>query len=188
MLTGALNGGITVGDVESSHADEFAAFVAELVAAGEEKLGVKLPNGVLERLKAYGRSVAHFPTAVKEVSDYRTPRHAHNKVHAYTPPPKPRRTLTPHLGLARSSSGGTDGSTRSQRRRSRRESPTRCPSTRRGSRSSALSREDQPQVVLNCAGCLFMRPCVHRRNAAGSLAREWRHCMWRHSNSGRPSA
>ena len=148
----------------------------------------KLPNGVLERLKAYGRSVAHFPTAVKEVSDYRTPRHAHNKVHAYAPPPKPRRTLTPHLGLARSSSGGTDGSTRSQRRRSRRESPTRCPSTRRGSRSSALSREDQPQVVLNFAGCLFMRPCVHRRNAAGSLAREWRHCMWRHSNSGRPSA
>ena len=44
MLTGALNGGITVGDVESSHADEFAAFVAELVAAGEEKLGVKLPK------------------------------------------------------------------------------------------------------------------------------------------------
>jgi len=66
MMTGALNGGVTVGDVESNHADQLRALVTELCAAGEEALGVKLPDGVYDRLAAYGRSVAHFPTAVKE--------------------------------------------------------------------------------------------------------------------------
>ena len=66
MLTGALNGGITVGEVESQHSDQLRAFVEELCAAGEVRLGVKLPPGVFDRLAAYGRSVAHFPTAVKE--------------------------------------------------------------------------------------------------------------------------
>jgi hypothetical protein len=66
MLVGALNGGVTVGDVESKHAQQLADVVAELSAAGEQELGVKLDAGVLDRLKAYGRSVAHFPTAVKE--------------------------------------------------------------------------------------------------------------------------
>mmetsp|Transcript_71146 Transcript_71146/g.123405 ORF Transcript_71146/g.123405 Transcript_71146/m.123405 type:complete len:326 (-) Transcript_71146:120-1097(-) len=66
MMVGALNGGVTVGDVESKHADEMKPLVAELCAAGEEALGVKLPEGAFDRLLAYGRSVAHFPTAVKE--------------------------------------------------------------------------------------------------------------------------
>ena len=66
MMVGALNGGVTVGDVESSHADELRPLVAELCAAGELELGVKLPAGAYDRLAAYGRSVAHFPTAVKE--------------------------------------------------------------------------------------------------------------------------
>ena len=35
-------------------------------AAGEAALGVKLAPGAFERLAAYGRVVAHFPTAVKE--------------------------------------------------------------------------------------------------------------------------
>jgi hypothetical protein len=34
--------------------------------AGSKELGVQLDAGVVERLNAYSRSVAHFPTAVKE--------------------------------------------------------------------------------------------------------------------------
>eukprot|EP00747_Dinoflagellata_sp_TGD_P210135 gnl/TRDRNA2_/TRDRNA2_83455_c0_seq1.p1 gnl/TRDRNA2_/TRDRNA2_83455_c0~~gnl/TRDRNA2_/TRDRNA2_83455_c0_seq1.p1 ORF type:complete len:372 (-),score=75.30 gnl/TRDRNA2_/TRDRNA2_83455_c0_seq1:45-1160(-) len=66
MMVGALNGGVTVGDVESKHAEQLKPLVDEMCAAGEEALGVKLPEGVYDRLAAYGRSVAHFPTAVKE--------------------------------------------------------------------------------------------------------------------------
>ena len=66
MLVGARHG-CTVGEVEAAHAGELGELVAELVAAGEKALGVTLEEGVLERLKAYGRSVSHFPTAVKEL-------------------------------------------------------------------------------------------------------------------------
>ena len=66
MMVGALNGGVTVGDVESKHADQLRALVNELCAAGEAALGVKLAPGAFDRLAAYGRTVAHFPTAVKE--------------------------------------------------------------------------------------------------------------------------
>ena len=66
MLVGALNGGITVGEVEKEHSDQLRAVVTELCAAGEAALGVKLAPGAFERLAAYGRVVAHFPTAVKE--------------------------------------------------------------------------------------------------------------------------
>eukprot|EP00965_Chrysotila_dentata_P072546 2396997-Pleurochrysis_carterae.AAC.2 len=65
MLVGARHG-CTVGEVESAHADELRSLVGELVAAGEAKLGIKLSEGAFDRLAAYGRSVAHFPTAVKE--------------------------------------------------------------------------------------------------------------------------
>ena len=47
-------------------ARELRAVVDELVAAGEAALGVRLDDGAFERLTAYGRAVAHFPTAVKE--------------------------------------------------------------------------------------------------------------------------
>ena len=67
MMVGALNGGITVGEVGEKHEDELRALIGELCAAGEEKLGVRLPEGAFDRLAAYGRSVAHFPTAVKEL-------------------------------------------------------------------------------------------------------------------------
>ena len=66
MLVGALNGGITVGEVEKEHSEQLKAEVTELCAAGEAALGVKLAPGAFERLAAYGRVVAHFPTAVKE--------------------------------------------------------------------------------------------------------------------------
>lgn len=40
--------------------------IRELSAAGESELGIHLDSGVVERLCAYSRSVADFPTAVKE--------------------------------------------------------------------------------------------------------------------------
>jgi len=67
MMVGALHGGTSVGAVESEHAEELASLVAELCAAGEAELGVTLEPGAMPRLAAYGRSVAHFPTAVKEL-------------------------------------------------------------------------------------------------------------------------
>lgn len=66
MLVGALNGGVTVGEVESTHSDQLRAVVDQLAAAGAKELGVSLDDGVFERLTAYGRAVSHFPTAVKE--------------------------------------------------------------------------------------------------------------------------
>ena len=41
--------------------------MTELAEAGAEKLGIEAKGGYLERLCAYSRSVAHFPTAVKEL-------------------------------------------------------------------------------------------------------------------------
>lgn len=67
MLVGANNGGISVGEVESKHANQLKPLIDELCAAGEEALGVKLPEGAYDRLVAYGRIVSHFPTAVKEI-------------------------------------------------------------------------------------------------------------------------
>jgi hypothetical protein len=55
-----------VGEVEAEHSEQLRAVIAELCAAGATELGVKLDDGAYERLAAYGRSVAHFPTAVKE--------------------------------------------------------------------------------------------------------------------------
>lgn len=66
MLVGAKHK-VTVGEVESGHmCQEVSALIAELAAAGSAALGVRLAAGVVERLNAYARSVAHFPTAVKE--------------------------------------------------------------------------------------------------------------------------
>ena len=84
MMTGALNGGVTVGDVESKHADQLRALVSELCAAGEQALGVKLPEGAYDRLAAYGRSVAHFPTAVKEF-EWRACAAPSLRAHAHAP-------------------------------------------------------------------------------------------------------
>ena len=64
--SGARSTAGAVGDVEASHAAQLRPLVDELVAAGEAELGVKLAPGAYDRLAAYGRSVAHFPTAVKE--------------------------------------------------------------------------------------------------------------------------
>lgn len=54
--------------VESAHTAEVSDIIQELCAAGAAELGVGLAGGEVARLLAYARSVAHFPTAVKEVS------------------------------------------------------------------------------------------------------------------------
>jgi hypothetical protein len=41
--------------------------IDELAAAGSAALGLQLDAGIKPRLLAYARSVAHFPTAVKEL-------------------------------------------------------------------------------------------------------------------------
>lgn len=56
-----------VGDVEARHGAEVSALMRELLAAGSAALGVPEAPGAVARLNAYARSVAHFPTAVKEV-------------------------------------------------------------------------------------------------------------------------
>lgn len=66
MLVGARNGGCTVGEVESTHKDEVCQLIDELAAGTAEAEGVSFTSDVAARLCAYARSVAHFPTAVKE--------------------------------------------------------------------------------------------------------------------------
>lgn len=70
MLVGAKHGaGVSVGEVESKHAAEVSALILELSAGGAEALALPagaVPANVVEKLRAYAVSVAHFPTAVKE--------------------------------------------------------------------------------------------------------------------------
>eukprot|EP00884_Botryococcus_braunii_P009881 jgi/Botrbrau1/18895/Bobra.177_2s0053.1 len=65
MLVGARHK-VTVGEVESQYQSEVAVLIEELAKAGEAELGIKLDDQVVERLCAYARSVASFPTAIKE--------------------------------------------------------------------------------------------------------------------------
>ena len=66
MLVGAAHPGATVGDVESTHRREVVALIEELVEGTGETQGVVFQEGSVDRLLAYARAVAHFPTAVKE--------------------------------------------------------------------------------------------------------------------------
>lgn len=66
MLIGALNGGVSVGDVESNYRQGVTDLIEDLCAAVTSTQGVKFGPGAGERLCAYARSVAHFPTAIKE--------------------------------------------------------------------------------------------------------------------------
>lgn len=68
MLIGALHDGCKVGDVESEHREEVDALITELAGAvSDASPNIRWDTKVLcNRLAAYARSVAHFPTAVKE--------------------------------------------------------------------------------------------------------------------------
>lgn len=47
---------------------QVSLLISELAASGQAELGIQLDEGTVERLLAYSRSVADFPTAVKEVT------------------------------------------------------------------------------------------------------------------------
>lgn len=67
MAVGAAHPGAAVGDVESEHRDEVVALIEELLKGSAAEFGVAFEAGATERLLAYARAVAHFPTAVKEL-------------------------------------------------------------------------------------------------------------------------
>jgi len=46
-----------------------SSLIAELASAAASEKGLTFEEAVEERLCAYSRAVAHFPTAVKEVND-----------------------------------------------------------------------------------------------------------------------
>ena len=49
---------------------QVASLIDELAKGGEKELGVELQDGTVQRLASYAESVAHFPTAVKEVCNF----------------------------------------------------------------------------------------------------------------------
>ncbi|KAJ0984253.1 hypothetical protein J5N97_002609 [Dioscorea zingiberensis] len=66
MLVGARHPGATVGVVEKEYRSEVASLINELAAAAAAEKGLTFDEGMEDRLCAYSRTVAHFPTAVKE--------------------------------------------------------------------------------------------------------------------------
>ncbi|RWW67282.1 hypothetical protein BHE74_00025288 [Ensete ventricosum] len=75
MLVGARHPGATVGVVEKEYRSEVSIFIcliAELASAAAAENQLTFEEGMEDRLCAYSRAVAHFPTAVKEVSIYTT--------------------------------------------------------------------------------------------------------------------
>ncbi|KAG2268519.1 hypothetical protein Bca4012_070714 [Brassica carinata] len=66
MLVGARHPGASVGIVEKEYRDEVSRLIQELAAAAAAEKGLTFEDNMVERLCAYSRAVAHFPTAVKE--------------------------------------------------------------------------------------------------------------------------
>ncbi|PIA37097.1 hypothetical protein AQUCO_03100093v1 [Aquilegia coerulea] len=66
MLVGARHPGATVGAVEKEYRSEVANLISELASAAAAEKGIVFEQAMEERLCAYSRAVAHFPTAVKE--------------------------------------------------------------------------------------------------------------------------
>jgi hypothetical protein len=59
--------GLLLGEFElCSVLHQVGSLIEELAEAGGAELGISLQEGYAERLHAYSRSVAHFPTAMKE--------------------------------------------------------------------------------------------------------------------------
>ncbi|KAI4387095.1 hypothetical protein MLD38_004953 [Melastoma candidum] len=66
MLVGARHPGANVGAVEKEFRSEVANLIGELASAAAAEKGLVFEEGMEDRLCAYSRAVAHFPTAVKE--------------------------------------------------------------------------------------------------------------------------
>ncbi|CAA3000553.1 uncharacterized protein LOC111372044 isoform X1 [Olea europaea subsp. europaea] len=71
MLVGARHPGATVGVVEKEYRSEVSSLITELEAAAAAEKGIVFDGAMEDRLCAYSRAVAHFPTAVKEVKECR---------------------------------------------------------------------------------------------------------------------
>ncbi|KAI4382010.1 hypothetical protein MLD38_008025 [Melastoma candidum] len=67
MLVGARHPGANVGAVEKEFRSEVVSLIGELASAAAAEKGLVFEEGMEDRLCAYSRAVAHFPTAVKEV-------------------------------------------------------------------------------------------------------------------------
>ncbi|XP_061965498.1 uncharacterized protein LOC133689585 isoform X3 [Populus nigra] len=67
MLVGARHPGATVGVVEKEFHYEVSSLITELASAAAAEKGIVFEEAIEERLCAYARAVAHFPTAVKEI-------------------------------------------------------------------------------------------------------------------------
>ncbi|XP_058734353.1 uncharacterized protein LOC131606089 [Vicia villosa] len=66
MLVGARHGGVSVGIVEKEFRSELCSLITELASAAASEKGLTFEEAMEDRLCAYSRAVAHFPTAVKE--------------------------------------------------------------------------------------------------------------------------
>lgn len=66
MLVGARHPGATVGAVEKEFRSEVESLIKELASAAAAEKGIVFDEGMEDRLCAYSRAVAHFPTAAKE--------------------------------------------------------------------------------------------------------------------------
>ncbi|GLT38247.1 hypothetical protein SLA2020_125080 [Shorea laevis] len=66
MLVGARHPGATVGVVENEYRSEVSSLISELASAAAAEKGIVFEEAMEDRLCAYSRAVAHFPTAVKE--------------------------------------------------------------------------------------------------------------------------
>lgn len=66
MLVGAHHPGATVGAVEKEFRSEVESLIKELASAAAAEKGIVFDEGMEDRLCAYSRAVAHFPTAAKE--------------------------------------------------------------------------------------------------------------------------
>lgn len=66
MLVGARHPGATVGVVEKEYRSEVSSLIVELASAAAAEKGLVFDEAMEDRLCAYSRAVAHFPTAIKE--------------------------------------------------------------------------------------------------------------------------
>ncbi|XP_050286833.1 uncharacterized protein LOC126725873 isoform X2 [Quercus robur] len=66
MLVGARHQGATVGVVEKEYRSEVSSLIVELTSAAAAEKGLVFDEAMEDRLCAYSRAVAHFPTAIKE--------------------------------------------------------------------------------------------------------------------------
>ncbi|KHN31626.1 hypothetical protein glysoja_045741 [Glycine soja] len=66
MLVGAPHGGVSVGVMDKEFRSELSNLITELASTASSEKGLTFEEAMEERLCAYSRAVAHFPTAVRE--------------------------------------------------------------------------------------------------------------------------